>query len=62
MSKQLSGVMIAVLAAAVHFTAPALADHRPGNVVKQVFRPDFEAGSDGAAIPNEGTDWAAQVF
>ena len=34
MSKHLSGVMVAVLAAAaVHITAPALADHRPGNGV-----------------------------
>ena len=33
MNKHLSAVMIAVLAAAVLFTAPASADHRPGNVV-----------------------------
>ena len=33
MSKHLSGVMVAVLAAAVLFASPALADHRPGNVV-----------------------------
>ena len=62
MSKHLSTVMIAVLAVAVNFTAPAFADHRSGNAVKKVFRPDFEAGSGGAAIPNEGTDRAAQVF
>ncbi len=33
MSKHLSGVMVAVFAAAMLFTAPASADHRPGNVV-----------------------------
>ena len=33
MNKHLTSVMIAVLAAAVMFTAPAFADHRPGNVV-----------------------------
>ncbi len=33
MSKHLSGVMVAVLAAAAVFTAPAFAGHRPGNVV-----------------------------
>ncbi len=33
MSKHLTGVMVAVLAAAVLFAAPAFADHRPGNVV-----------------------------
>ncbi len=33
MSKQLSGVMAAALAAAMIFTTPASADHRPGNVV-----------------------------
>ncbi len=31
--KHLTGVMVAVFAAAMLFTAPALADHRPGNVV-----------------------------
>ena len=33
MYKHLTGVMVAVLAAAVVFTTPAFADHRPGNVV-----------------------------
>ena len=33
MSKHLSGVMVAVFAAMLLITAPALADHRPGNVV-----------------------------
>ncbi len=33
MNKHLSGVMVAVLAATVMFTAPASADHQPGNVV-----------------------------
>ena len=33
MSKHLTGVMVAVLAAAMLYPAPALADHRPGNVV-----------------------------
>lgn len=33
MNRHLTGVMIAVLAAAQVFTAPVLADHRPGNVV-----------------------------
>ncbi len=34
MNKHLTGVMVAVLAAgAVHISAPAVADHRPGNVV-----------------------------
>ena len=33
MGKHLTGVMVAVLAAAVHISAPATADHRPGNVV-----------------------------
>ncbi len=33
MNKHLTGVMIAVLAAPMFFTAPAFADHRPGNVV-----------------------------
>ncbi len=33
MNRHLSSVTVAVLAAAVQFTAPALADHRPGNVV-----------------------------
>ncbi len=33
MSKHLSGVMVAVFAAATLFTVPAFADHRPGNVV-----------------------------
>ncbi len=33
MSKHLTGVMIVALAAATFFTAPAFADHRPGNVV-----------------------------
>ncbi len=33
MNRHLTGVMVAVLAAAVVFTAPAFADHRPGNVV-----------------------------
>ncbi len=33
MSKHLSGVMVAVFAAAMIFTSSALADHRPGNVV-----------------------------
>ena len=33
MSKHLSGVMVAVIAAAMLFTAPTSADHRPGNVV-----------------------------
>ena len=33
MSKHLSGVMVAVLAMAMLFITPALADHRPGNVV-----------------------------
>ncbi len=33
MTRYLTGVMVAVLAAAVLFTAPAFADHRPGNVV-----------------------------
>ena len=33
MNRHLTGVMIAVIAAAMLFTAPALADHRPGNVV-----------------------------
>ena len=33
MNRHLTGVMAAVFAAATVFTAPALADHRPGNVV-----------------------------
>ncbi len=33
MNRHLSGVMVAVLATVVVFTAPAFADHRPGNVV-----------------------------
>ncbi len=33
MKRHLTGVMVAVLAAAAHISAPALADHRPGNVV-----------------------------
>ena len=33
MNKHLSGVVVAALATALLFTAPALADHRPGNVV-----------------------------
>ncbi len=33
MNKHLSGVVVAVLAAAVLLTTPASADHRPGNVV-----------------------------
>ena len=33
MSKHLSGVMVAVFAAAMLFPSPAFADHRPGNVV-----------------------------
>ena len=33
MNRHLTGVMIAVLAATALFTAPAFADHRPGNVV-----------------------------
>ena len=33
MNRHLSGVVIAVFAAAMLFTAPALTDHRPGNVV-----------------------------
>ena len=33
MSKHLSGVMVAAFVAAMLFTAPAFADHRPGNVV-----------------------------
>ena len=33
MNKHLSGVMVAVFAAAMLFPSPASADHRPGNVV-----------------------------
>ncbi len=33
MNKHLTGVMAAALAATMPFTAPAFADHRPGNVV-----------------------------
>ena len=33
MNRHLIGMMIAVFAAVVHITAPAFADHRPGNVV-----------------------------
>ena len=33
MNRHLTGVMVAVFAAALHITAPASADHRPGNVV-----------------------------
>ena len=33
MNRYLIGVMIGILAAAVHITTPAFADHRPGNVV-----------------------------
>ncbi len=33
MNRQLTGVMVALLAIATLFTAPAFADHRPGNVV-----------------------------
>ncbi len=33
MNRHLTGVMIAVFAAAMLFPSPALADHRPGNVI-----------------------------
>ena len=33
LNRPLSGVMVAAFVAALHITAPALADHRPGNVV-----------------------------
>ncbi len=33
MNRHLTGVMIAVFAAALLFSSPALADHRPGNVI-----------------------------